>query len=474
MLEGGRMSIDAPSESRLSRPTPDHARVYRRRARVGDLLVVGLWLSSAVAVVLFLVSGGTARFASLADAVTSTGIVVGLVGTDFVLAMLLLAARVPFIDRAIGHDRAIAVHRALGKPAFYLLVVHGILLLIGYGLSTGIDPIAELGPLLAIPDMPLAVVGLGLLAVVVISSFAAVRRRFSYETWHLIHLLSYTAVLVSIPHQLSIGSVFSPTSVERVYWLLLYVLAFGAIFLHRFLEPLIASIQHGLRVDRMTKEGKGVVSIHLRGRRLRALQSAGGQFFVWRFWTPGTWWHSHPISLSAAPTDRELRITVRDLGEGSRSISAVRPGTRVWFEGPYGVFTDAGRTAPKLAVIAAGIGITPVRALLQDSQLQPGEATVLLRASSVDDTYLWGEVQDLARSKGIDVTTMIGRRSARGPAWMTQDAADRGTTLLGLFPDLVHSDLYLCGPTAWLIEVEADARATGIPDHQIHAERFDW
>ena len=468
------MTTETRSASRLSSRDPDHVALYRRRARVGDLLVIGLWLSASVAVALFLVSGGTARFGSVPDAVTSMGIVTGLIGTDFVLAMLLLAARIPLVDRAIGHDRAIAVHRALGKPAFYLLLAHGALLLVGYGLSSGINPIAEVAPLLAIPDMPLAVTGIALMVVVVVSSFASVRHRFSYETWHLIHLLSYTAVLVSIPHQLSIGSVFSPTSVERVYWLLLYVIAFGAIFLHRFLEPLIASIQHGLRVDRMTEEAPGVVSIHLTGRRLRVLQSAGGQFFVWRFWTLGTWWHSHPISLSAAPTDTEMRITVRDLGNGSRSISSVPRGTRVWFEGPYGVFTDAGRTAPKLAVIAAGIGITPIRALLQDSRLAPGEATVLLRASSSADTYLWGEVEQLGRERGIAVTTMVGRRSTDGPEWMTQAASDGGATLLGLFPELLQSDLYLCGPTAWLDAIEADARATGIPDHQIHAERFDW
>ncbi len=468
------MATATRMDSRLSSPAPDHIALYRRRARVGDLLVISLWLSASIAVALFLITGGTARFASVPDAVTSLGIVTGLVGTDFVLAMLLLAARVPFIDRAIGHDRAIAVHRALGKPAFYLLLAHAALLLVGYGLSSTITPLAEIAPMLAIPDIPLAVTGIVLIAVVAVSSFASVRHRFSYETWHLIHVLSYTAVLVSIPHQLSIGTVFSPTSAERIYWLLLYVIAFGAIFLHRFLQPLVASIRHGLRVDRMTQEAPGVVSIHLTGRRLRTLQSAGGQFFVWRFWTPGTWWHSHPISLSAAPTDTSMRITVRDLGEGSRSISSVPRGTRVWFEGPYGVFTDAGRTAPLLAVVAAGIGITPIRALLQDSRLSPGEATVLLRASSPVDTYLWEEVEQLGRERGIAVTTMIGRRSSDGPEWMSQEASDRGVTLLGLFPDLLRSDLYLCGPTAWLDAIESDARAAGIPDHQIHAERFDW
>jgi predicted ferric reductase len=468
------MTLHAVANSRLSAAAPDHAALYRRRARVGDVLVVSLWITSAVAVGLFLVSGGTDRFGSVPDAITSVGIVAGLVGTNFVLAMLILAARVPFVDQAIGHDRAIAVHRALGKPAFLLLVGHGVALLIGYGLSSGINLIAEIPPMLAIPDMPLAIVAIALLGVVVWSSLASVRRRFSYETWHLIHLASYVAVLVSIPHQLSIGSVFSPLSVGRAYWLVLYVLAFGAIFLHRFLQPLVSSIRHNVRVDRMVLEAPGVVSIHLSGRRLRALRSAGGQFFVWRFWTPGTWWHSHPISLSSVATDTEMRITVRDLGEGSRSISSVRPGTRVWFEGPYGIFTDAGRTAPKLAIVVAGIGITPVRALVQDALLRRGEASMLLRASTPNDTYLWNEVEKLAAEKGIAVTTMVGRRGSDGPGWMTQEAADRGVTLQSLFPDLAESDLYLCGPTAWVTLVEAEARSTGLPDHQIHAERFDW
>lgn len=461
------------SSTRIAR-TPTNQKLYRRRARVSDLLGIALWVSSALAVGLFLVSGGVARLGTPADIVTSLGIMTGLVGTNFVLAMLFLAARIPLIDRAIGHDRAIAVHRALGQPAFSLLVAHGLLLLVGYGLSSGLTVIAEIGPMLAIPDILLAVAGLALMAVVIISSLVAVRNRFSYETWHLIHLLSYAAVAVSIPHQLSIGSVFSSLSIERVYWTTLYVLAFGAIFLYRFLEPLISSLRHRLRVERITPEAPGVVSLHLRGRRLSALESTGGQFFIWRFWTPGTWWHSHPISLSSVPTETQLRITVRDLGGGSRSISSVPTGTAVWFEGPYGIFTDAGRTSPKLAIAVAGIGITPIRALLEGADLAPGEASLLLRASTIDDTFLWGEILDLARVKGIAVTTMLGSRATTGPGWMTQQSADAGLSIRSVFPDLEHSDLYLCGPTPWLDLVEADARDTGLADHQIHAERFDW
>ena len=453
---------------------PDRRRQYRRRARIADILVTSLWASGAAAAALFLATGGSAKFGTVADAVTSTGIVTGLIGTDFILVMIVLAARIPIIDRTVGHDRAIAVHRSLGKPALYLLLAHGALLLVGYGMSSGINPIAEIGPMLAIPDMPLAVIGLGLLIVVVITSLVAVRRKFSYEGWHIVHLLSYAAVLVAVPHQLSVGGILSAGSVERVYWIALYVLAFGSIATYRFAEPVISTIRHRVRVSRVEDVAPGVVSIHLSGRNLRALESAGGQFFVWRFWTGRTWWHSHPISLSALPTDKTVRITVRDLGIGTSAISSVRPGTRVSFEGPYGMFTDAGRTAPKLAIVVAGIGITPVRAFLEDSKVRPGETTILLRASTQEEAYLWNEISELAREKGARLYTMVGRRAQSGPGWMPQADASRGVTLRSVFPDLADSDLYICGPTAWLDLVENDARRAGIPEHQLHTERFDW
>jgi predicted ferric reductase len=454
--------------------TTDHSRTFARRARRADLLVIALWASGAVAAALFLASGGMAQFGSLAESITSLGIITGLIGTDFILVMLVLAARIPFIDHTIGHDRAIAVHRQLGKPALYLLLAHAVLLLIGYGISEGINPIAEIGSMLALPDMPFAFIGLGLLIAVVVTSLVAVRRKFSYEGWHLVHLLSYVSVAFALPHQLSNGGVLAEGTAQRVYWIVLYAGAFAAIGYYRFLKPTIASLRHGITVAGVRTLAPGVVSIHLRGHNLRALGSAGGQFFVWRFWTGSTWYHSHPISLSAMPTATSARITVRDLGAGSARISAVPVGTRVSIEGPYGLFSEAARTAPKLAIMAAGIGVTPVRALLEHAQFAPGDATILLRAGSDEETYLWDEIRELAAAKGARCYSMIGHRAHTGSSWMSEADAQRGVTLRSVFPDLADSDLYVCGPTSWLDSVEADARAAGIPAHQLHSERFDW
>lgn len=452
----------------------DHSRTYAKRARRADLLVVALWSSGAAAAALFLAVGGAGQFGSLAAVFTSLGILTGLIGTDFVLVMLVLAARIPVIDRTIGHDRAIAVHRSLGKPALYLLLGHGVLLLIGYGMSQGYNPIAELVPMLALPDMPFAFIGMAMMVAVVVTSLVAVRRKFSYEGWHLVHLLSYLSVAVALPHQLSVGGVLANGTVQRVYWLALYVLAFGSIAIFRFITPTVASLRHRITVAGVHSIAPGVTSIILRGDNLRALGAVGGQFFIWRFWTGRTWWHSRPISLSAMPTSSSARITVRNLGSGSSDISAVPVGTRVSFEGPYGLFTDAARTSPKLAIAAAGVGVTPIRALLEHARFAPGEATILLRAGSEDETYLWDEVMQLAAAKGATCYVMVGHRARHGATWLSDEDARRGVTLAATFPDLLSSDLYLCGPTPWLDSIEADARDLGLKPHQIHTERFDW
>ncbi|WP_440711515.1 ferredoxin reductase family protein [Herbiconiux sp. YIM B11900] len=442
--------------------------------RAADLMVALVWASVAWAIALWLAHGGLGTVTDPASGLTAAGIVTGLVGTDLILVMLVLAARIPAIDRVVGQDRAMALHRRLGKPALYLILVHGALLTVGYALADGSTVVTETISLFQGPDMTLAYLGLGLLVAVVVTSVVAVRRRFSYEAWHLVHLLSYAAVLVAVPHQLSAGGVLADGTLQRVYWIGLYVLAFGAIAVFRFAVPAVRSARHGIRVAGIEQVAPGVVSIHLTGHDLDRLGTAGGQYAIWRFWTGATWWHAHPISFSAVPTGSSARITVRDLGTGSAAIGRVRPGTRVSIEGPYGVFTDRHRVAPKLAVIAAGIGITPIRSLLEHSELRPGEATVILRGSDPSQSYLWHEIGALRSMRGNAVYTMMGARPPGLATWMSAEALGGGVTLTTAFPDLLHSDLYVCGPQSWTDLVVRDARAAGLPLPQIHVERFDW
>jgi predicted ferric reductase len=446
----------------------------RRRLRRADLLLIAFWTSVALSVGLYLASGGISAVTSFPDVIDAVGIAAGLIGTDLILVMLLIAARIPWVDEAVGQDVAMAFHRRLGKPALYLLLAHFALLTVGWALVDGQNLVAETVTLFTTPDLAIAYLGLGLLVVVVVTSLVAVRRRFAYEVWHAIHLLSYAAVLVAVPHQLSVGGMLAEGTWQRVYWIALYVGAFAAILWFRFAVPIVRTLRHGIRVAGIEQVAPGVASIHLTGHALDRLRINGGQYAIWRFWSAGTWWHAHPISFSAVPTATSARITVRELGAGTARLSRLRPGTLVSIEGPYGVFTDVTRTSPYLAIIAAGIGITPARALLEHSRLQPGEVTLLLRGTDHNQAYLWDETIALATAARGTVYTMVGPRPTGVATWMSGSDFRRGVSLASAFPDLASSDLYVCGPQPWSELVVADARAAGLRDEQIHVERFDW
>src|SRR5207244_8036538 len=112
--------------------------------------------------------------------------------------------------------------------------------------------------------------------------------------------------------------------------------------------------------------------------------------FRWRFLTRGRWFEAHPFSLSEAPNGRRARITVKGVGDFSRALRELRPGTRVLADGPYGDFTSAARRHERAVLIAGGVGITPIRALVEE---MPDD--VIYRASSEDEVILRDELEAL-------------------------------------------------------------------------------
>ncbi|HEU4757830.1 MAG TPA: ferredoxin reductase family protein [Agromyces sp.] len=464
---------DARPLERPTRPVGGAPRAGRRLWRV-DVLQALAVASVAVAIALFLADGGATRFGDPGTALTSLGVIAGLAATDLVLVMLLLAARAPFIERAVGHDAAMALHGRLGKPVLYLLIAHGVLLLVGYAVADRIDLVAEAVAIWSLPDVPLAILGFGLFLAVVVSSLVAVRRRLRYEVWHLVHLLSYAAVLASLPHQFSVGGLFAEGTWQRGYWMAVTVATLAAVVAFRLVAPIAVTLRHRLVVESVERVGDprdGVISVIMRGRGLDRLRATGGQFFIWRFLAPGQWWQAHPYSLSAAPRGDRLRITVRALGDGSADLARVLPGTRVALEGPYGIFSEVSRTRRRLTLVAAGIGVTPIRSLLESATFRPGEATVVLRTPAAADGWLLDEVRALSRSRGATLITVPG---GRGRGWLTDAAERQGLDLTSLVPAVADSDLYVCGPRGWSEGVIAEARAAGLAPEQIHHERFDW
>jgi len=457
------------------------ARAPRPRPRAVPL--PRTWSVTAVEIILVLVANGVlilamwVRHGGLDQASTFGGILTGigqvtaLFGTYLALIQLVLMSRSPWLDQVFGMDRLAAAHRWIGFATVWLLLGHGVFTTIGYGIGDRQNPAAEFLTLVTTyPYVLMATVSGGLFAAVAISSIRKARQKLSYETWYGIHLYAYLAIALGFLHQLFVGTDFIHDPVAVAYWVSLYAVTAALVLAYRVLQPIRLNLRHRLRVASVVPEGPGVFSIYVSGRDLDQLAVRSGQYFVWRFLTRDGWWRGHPFSISSAPNGSWLRITIKELGDWSAALKRVSVGTRVFVEGPYGILTGARRTRQRVLLIAGGIGITPLRSLLEALPARPGDLTLLYRIRNERDIVFRDELEALARIRGAEVQYLPGRRQQ---APRTLDPLGPAG-LKALVPDVRDRDVYVCGPVPMMQHVESSLRRLGLPPRQIHAERFAY
>ena len=433
--------------------------------------VVALLVANGVFIVLMWIRhGGPDELAGPGGLFTAGGQLMALLGTYLALIGIVLVGRSPWLDQAFGPDRLTRAHRWLGFATVWLIGGHVAFTLTGWAIGDGQSILAELVDLVTgYPYVLWGVAGFLLFLLVGVSSMAAARRRTSYETWYWIHVYAYLAVALAFLHQLFVGADFTHDQLAAIYWISLYALTAALVLVFRFGQPFMLNRRHRLRVAAVTPEGPGVVSVYVAGRDLDRLAVRSGQYFIVRFLSRGSWWRAHPYSLSSAPNGAWLRFTVKALGDDSTRVRDVAVGTRVFLEGPYGNLTGASRTRPKVTLIAGGIGISPLRALLESLAAKPGELTLLYRASAASDLVFRGELDALAAHRGARVHYLVGRRGIDVPADPFNAA-----TIARLVPDIADQDVFLCGPVDLMRRSEAALRELGVPRAQVHAERFAY
>jgi predicted ferric reductase len=397
--------------------------------------------------------------------ITSVSRLAALIGSYFSLVGLVFVARIPWIEKSVGHDRLIKWHRKLGPWSLYLIFFHVLLVGLGYAGGDHISTISELWRMtMKYPWMIPADFGFVMMILAGVTSYKKARAKMSYETWWTIHLYTYLAVALGFMHQVLTGPMFTGHPLNKYYWEGLYIAAAAVILLWRIVIPVARSLRHNLRVDQIVVEGPGVVSIVMRGRHLDRLHAQGGQFFSWRFIATGQWWMSHPYSLSAVPTEHFMRVTVKNLGDASGEINNMKIGTRVFFEGPYGTFVASKSVRGHIVLVGGGVGITPLRALLEEFDPSK-EIDVLYRVGNEKDLVFRTELDALADWRGARVHYLVGSRKEHP---MTAKYIRK------FVPAFSEADVYICGPTGLVETVRKAARDVGIPKDRFHNEEFEF
>lgn len=380
---------------------------------------------------------------------------------------LMLAARMPWMERSLGLDRILIWHRIAGDTMGMLLGVHVFTSVIAEmpmrgGLwSTILDLTGRE------PYMAWAAVGTLIITVVIISSLKKMRNKLSYETWYMLHLTSYIGIVLSFSHQITLGTVLSGDKLIRFLWGVLFVYAIVLVAAARW-SSVITSMLHPLRVEDIRYETDNTVSILLGGKNLEKYAGEGGQFITVRQLKRGQWWKANPYSLSAAPTTTGMRITVKDRGDASGALFSLRPGDKVSVEGPYGTATPEIFEDARPLFIAGGVGVTPVRALLETLPTT-SRPIVLLRARNVEDIPHYREIVRLTEERGGEIRLVLGRTAQL----KTADPFS-APILSALIPDLSNCVAFVCGPTALTFAARKGLHQAGLPKSRIHLELPWW
>lgn len=430
------------------------------------LPVIGFWFYNQTNMPM-----GNALTGDAAGRLLAYGRLAGLLAVFGILLQITLVGRVRWVERIFGLDRLTRLHHVVGFSLVVFILSHPVLVTAGHALQGGFSWGGQLLDFFKDwEDVLAAAVGLAILLAAVGFSIALVRSRLPYEAWYATHLAIYIAVALAFGHQLAVGGDFLTNRAFAFYWYALYAFTFGNLVYYRFLRPLLMVRRHRFHVAEVKAETDDVCSIVIRGRNLDSFSVEAGQFMLVRFWTPGLRWQVHPFSMSCPPDGTRLRLTIKAVGDFTRRIPSIRPGTPVIIDGPHGLFTPRRCQSRKALLIAGGIGITPIRSIA-DRLLGDGRDVALVYGNRNFPSIVFREELDTLAAGSSGRFRIVHVMSDQPDFPGEKGRVDRDR-IARLVPDIRERDVYLCGPPPMMKKLRAGLFSLGVPENRLYDERF--
>jgi predicted ferric reductase len=426
------------------------------------------------------------RFDNELATLTSLAVICAFAGTSAFALNLVLGARLRPVERWFGGlDRMYSVHRILGQTAFVLLLGHVVLMLASRWTVSFGDALDLLGP------------GAGLTVFAGVLAFTALTLsilltlfvRLGHEVFVYVQRSFGVIFLVATYHVFTTDGAKSLSTALNLYMAALATLGVTA-FVYRSVLGNVLVRRRRYRVLAANRLDEFVTEIVMEPAG-KPLAFVPGQFVFVSFRSPTLRSELHPFELSlerqvfsfqagaianqfhpfsitAAPHEDELRITVKAVGDYTRALRHLEPGAEAIVEGPYGSFAHR-LTAPageRQVWLAGGIGVTPFLSLarsLPEESVPPID--LYYGVEHEEEAHFLDELRAIAARRDDFRVTLVPRDRE---GFLT---AERLADELG---DLTRSDVLICGPPAMISSLRAQLHGVGVPDARIDAEEFDF
>ena len=396
------------------------------------------------------------------------GRVLGAFGAYFILIQLLLVGRVGLIEKNFGFDKLNNVHRFVGYCLAGFIILHPLLLVIGYAKLNQISLFGQLADFLANwRYVLLAYFGVLVFLFIIFISVSGIRKKLRYETWYFAHLFNYLALGLIFFHQFESGDFSKKPAIY--FWYALNFAVFALVLSERLLRPLALFIKHRFKVLKVVQETENVYSLYVTGKSLESFKFQAGQFANITLLQKCIWF-VHPFSFSMPPNSNFVRFSIKVLGDFTSRIKDVKPGTFLIIDGPLGLFIKDTALRDKYLFIAGGIGITPIRSILE-SLTETDKDSVLLYANQTEKNIVFKrELDELSgKSPKLKVIHVLGT---------PQSGYETGRVdkekIVRLVPDFFEREVFVCGPPLMMDSVISDLKQLGFSRQNLHFEKFSF
>jgi predicted ferric reductase len=398
-------------------------------------------------------------------------VALGFVGLSILTLQFALIARFKAVAAPVGIDALQQYHVQITFVGLAFALAHPVLLFVAD---------SKYLPLLNLATAPWRArfAFISVVALLVLFGLSVWRRalHLSYEWWQATHgLLAVIVVLFALLHASLVGYYVTGLLRRVVYDGDIGTLIFLLVWI-RLLSPLIR-LRRPWRVVRVDADRGGTSTLVIEPVGHEGFRFDPGQFGWISVGRSPFAITQHPFSFSSAadtPPGGPVAMTIKAAGDFTKTVPDVTPGTRVYLDGPHGVFSMDRHQAPGYVFIAGGVGVTPLYSMLltmrEREDVRP--VTLFYASATWDDVVFRDELAELSETMPNLRVVHVLERPPDGwtgeSGYITPDTLRRH-----LPPQYGRYEYLICGSSVMMDAMEKALTAVGVPFRQVSTERFD-
>lgn len=402
-----------------------------------------------------------------------TAVAAGFVGFSLMALEFALISRINAASQPFGEDSLQLFHNLMGIVALGFVLAHPIMLILsGYPAACWLNPFSSCANLTTIA----AFLSVFLLLVLISLSIWRKQLGIKYEHWQFFHGILALIVLGSALIHIFIIGRYTSTPALKLIWLLYSVIVLALITWYKIWTPLKAFNRRWEVVENRPELGDARTLV-LKPVNHDGFSFSSGQFAWIKSGRTPFGSGQHPISLSSSgdvEPGGTISFTIKNLGDWSgEEVPALQPGDRVWVDGPYGVFTMEREQAMGYVLVAGGVGITPLHAMLQTMAKREDARPVYLFYGAADSASLTlkKELEKLEERLNL---TFVPVLASPEEGW-TGEIGFINAEIMGKYVPWQYKwfKYLICGPKPLMDAMEETLPALGVPPENVLTERFD-